>query len=146
MLRNPIYSNADGTAVDVELNHPEFGWIPFTASPDDTEQHGRDIYAAAKLGEFGEIAPYVEPEPAPQVVPQSVTRRQGRLALLQAGKLDEVEQAIAAITDPMQKRVAEIEYDTDTWERSNEFLQTMWAQLGGTQQELDNLFILAASL
>ena len=29
---------------DCEINHPVFGWIPFTASPDDPEAHGRAIY------------------------------------------------------------------------------------------------------
>ena len=28
------------------VNHPDFGWIPFTADPDDVEPHGRAIWAA----------------------------------------------------------------------------------------------------
>ena len=78
--------------------------------------------------------------------PQSCTRRQGRLALLQAGYLDAVETAIAAITDPVQRMSAQIEYEAETWERGNAFLQTMWAQLGGTPEQLDNLFIKAGGL
>lgn len=54
--RNPVYT-ADGLAVDIELNHPTFGWIPFTASPDDPEEYGRELYAA--IIELGNIAPYV---------------------------------------------------------------------------------------
>lgn len=92
----------------------------------------------------GEITKH-PPPPAPPYVPPSVTRRQGRLALLEVGKLDDVEAAIEAITDPVQRRAAQIEYEADTWERSNAFLQSMWAQLGGTEQQLDDLFILAAS-
>lgn len=80
------------------------------------------------------------------LVPQSCTRRQGRLALLQAGQLDAVETAIAAITDPVQRMSAQIEYEADTWERGNAFLQAMWAQLGGTPGELDDLFMLAVTL
>jgi hypothetical protein len=30
--------------VDCEIEHPVFGWIPFTASPNDPEYHGRVIY------------------------------------------------------------------------------------------------------
>jgi hypothetical protein len=37
--------NADGT-IDCEINHPQFGWIPFTASPEDPERHGREIFEA----------------------------------------------------------------------------------------------------
>lgn len=80
------------------------------------------------------------------MVPQSCTRRQGRLALLQAGHLDAVETAIAAITDPVQRMSAQIEYEADTWERANAFLQAMWAQLGGTPDELDELFMSAVTL
>ena len=54
-IRNPVY-NAFGT-IDCEINHPQFGWIPFTASPDDRP----DIYdAALAMGP----TPYVPP-PAP---------------------------------------------------------------------------------
>jgi len=143
--KHPVFSSPNQATIDLEYNHPEYGWIPFTATPDDVEELGRDIYAAAKRGDFGAIAPYTPPPPAPAPVPAQVTRRQGRLALLEAGKLDAVEAAIDAIEDPAQKRAAEIEYEADTWERGNAFLQTMWAQLGGTEEELDNLFILAAS-
>lgn len=80
------------------------------------------------------------------LVPQSCTRRQGRLALLQVGQLDAVESAIAAIDDPAQRRAAQIEYEADTWERVNPFLQAMWVQLGGTPAELDELFVLAVTL
>ena len=137
--RNPVYSAPNHASIDVEYEHPEYGWIPFTATPDDVEELGQQIYAAAKRGDFGAIAPYTPPPPAPTPVPTQVTRRQGRLALLEAGKLDAVESAIEG------DRAAQIEYEADTWERSNLFLQTMWAQLGGTEEELDELFILAAS-
>jgi len=31
-------------------------WLPFTASPDDIEQHGKDLYNAIVAGEHGAIA------------------------------------------------------------------------------------------
>lgn len=31
--------------IDCEINHPRFGWIPFTADPNDVEPHGRAIHA-----------------------------------------------------------------------------------------------------
>ena len=61
--RNAAY-NQHGT-IDLEFNHPAYGWIPFTASPHDTEKLGRDLYALALKGE---VAPYVEPEPEPPTV------------------------------------------------------------------------------
>lgn len=59
LAHSPKY-NAKGT-IELVWNHPEFGEIPFCASPDDSEAHGRDIYAAAVHGDFGPVAPYVAP-------------------------------------------------------------------------------------
>lgn len=80
------------------------------------------------------------------VTPERCSKRQGELALLEAGKLDAVEAAIAAIDDAVAKRRAQIEYGADVWERDNLFLQGMWAALGGTPEELDDLFRLAVTL
>ena len=63
-VKNPSY-NSVGT-IDLEIDHPVYGWIPFTASPDDAE--GAELYAQAVDGDFGVIAPYVEP-PTPEPVP-----------------------------------------------------------------------------
>lgn len=60
--RNPKV-NQVGT-VDLEIDHPAFGWLTFSASPDDVEPHGRDLYARAMAGEFGPVAPWVEPDQA----------------------------------------------------------------------------------
>jgi len=59
--KNLIY-NAHGT-VDMEIDHPQYGWIPFTADPNDSEQLGRDLYAVAIAGTLGVVAAYVAPIP-----------------------------------------------------------------------------------
>jgi hypothetical protein len=59
--KNPKYSQADNSTIDIEINHAVYGWIPFTADPKDVEAHGRELFAQAVAGEFGEIAPYVPP-------------------------------------------------------------------------------------
>lgn len=53
-IRNPVL-NANG-GIDCEINHPLFGWIPFTAREDDVEAHGREIFA---------LAAAMNPPPAP---------------------------------------------------------------------------------
>lgn len=68
MIRNPTYA-AVGT-IDCELDHPIHGWIPFTASADDPDEGGRAIHQLLIDGQFGEIAPYVEPEPVPLTLEQ----------------------------------------------------------------------------
>lgn len=81
--------------------------------------------------------------PAPVVEPvrvMVVSGRQGQLELLESGKLDLVDALIEGITDPKEKRKAQIEFNGPEWHRDSEFLQNMWAALGGTEQELDDLF------
>lgn len=79
--RNPKY-NADGS-IDVDVLHPKYGWIPFTAHPEDCEAHGRKLYRrlkeAAEAEEI-EVAPH-EP-PSDEEVAQMV--RAERNSLLQA--------------------------------------------------------------
>lgn len=59
--KNPKFSSADRTTIDMECTWNIGGPWPFTASVSDTEAHGRDIYARALAGEFGPVAPYVPP-------------------------------------------------------------------------------------
>lgn len=79
-------------------------------------------------------------------VPHSCSRRQGRLALLMLGLLEEAEAAISAMPEGSDKRAAQIEYEADTWERSNPFLLQLWSQIGGTPESLDAAFALAVTL
>ena len=88
--------------------------------------------------------------PAPEQVieaPQVVTMRQARLALLGAGLLDSVNEAIAAIPDATQRRAAEIEWEyAQTVDRASPFTQQLASGLGLTSEQLDSLFTQAAAL
>jgi hypothetical protein len=57
-VQNPQWANENRTAINclVKTNtfHPE---LPFTASPYDSEAHGRETFARCLAGEFGAIAP-----------------------------------------------------------------------------------------
>ena len=48
-------------SVDMEINHERYGWIPYTAQPNDIEASCTEFYNKAMAGEFGEIAPYESP-------------------------------------------------------------------------------------
>ena len=58
-ISNLKWANAEQTALDATVEFEGIGAVPFTAHPDDVEQHGREIFARASTGEFGSIAPYV---------------------------------------------------------------------------------------
>ncbi|ABE58738.1 DUF4376 domain-containing protein [Chromohalobacter israelensis] len=51
--------NASG-GIDCEIDHPDYGWIPFTASPDDDEPAGRALYRRIVESE-GDLEAYREP-------------------------------------------------------------------------------------
>lgn len=88
-----------------------------------------------------------EPFVLPVVVPASITRAQAKLALLGAGLLDGVQAAIDAITDPVQRTAAQIEWDDRlTFDRSNPTLNALAAAMGLSTEQLDALFIAAAQL
>jgi len=92
------------------------------------------------------VAAYVPPPPEPVAVPQIVTMRQARLALLGAGKLAAVNAAINALPSPT-KEAAQIE-----WEYSQEvnrqygLVSQLAPLLGMTDADLDTLFIAGAAL
>ncbi|WP_413874168.1 hypothetical protein [Albidovulum sp.] len=46
-----------GAAIECEIEHPVFGWIPFVASPTDPEAHGRQIHARI-LADAVPLAPW----------------------------------------------------------------------------------------
>ena len=75
--------------------------------------------------------------------PKVVTMRQARLALLQSGLLQTVQDAIANGTDEAMK--IEWEYATEV-RRDWGSLVALTTALGMTSQELDNLFQLASTL
>lgn len=75
-------SNASG-GIDCEVLHPEFGWIPYTASPDDRVEFGRRVWEAVSASE---VANYVPPssEELRKSMP-SLSPRQIRRVLLSIG-------------------------------------------------------------
>lgn len=79
-------------------------------------------------------------------VPSSVTMRQARLALRQAGKLSLVDAVIASLSEP-QKTAAQIEWEySNEVQRRNGFVSVIAPALGLDEAALDALFIAAASL
>lgn len=84
---------------------------------------------------------------APIVVPASVTMRQGREALIRAGLDEAVDAAIAAIEDPVARKVALNAWTmSNNFERRNGFISQLGPAIGLTDEQIDALFIAAARL
>lgn len=88
---------------------------------------------------------FVPPVVRPQV-PDSITMRQARLCLHKHGLLPGVQPAIDALPEP-DKTAAQIEWDySATVERDRGFVLQVAQALGLSDQQLDELFIEAATL
>ena len=80
-------------------------------------------------------------------VPASVSRAQGKTALINAGLWSAVLAAVAAIEDATQKQLAEVAlHDAGTWERSSPTLNALAYGLGMDDAQLDALFTSAAGV
>ena len=83
----------------------------------------------------------------PAAVPKEVTMRRVRLALLQMGRLDDAEAAIAAIEDEALRRAAQIEWEyAHEIARSNPIVQQVAETLKISESDMDALFTLAGGL
>mgnify|MGYP001809799391 CR=1 FL=1 len=104
----------------------------------DPDGVSRSSMLASALPEGVEILPYVAPPPA---VPHSVTRAQAIAALIITGKRALVQQVIDSIPDPVQRELAQNDWDNRlNFEIDNPRLVGIAAALG---IDLNEMFILA---
>lgn len=71
--KNPVWANRGQTKINLLVKFTNFNEeLPFTASFSDPEAHGRDIFARAQAGEFGEITPFNPTPPTIETVSQII--------------------------------------------------------------------------
>jgi hypothetical protein len=101
--------------------------------------------ANANIGDTWDGATFTTPAPA-VTVPPAVTMRQARLALLGAGMLSTVNTAIAGMQGAQGEAARiEWEYARDVL-RDSALIGGLMPALGMTSEQIDALFIAAASL
>lgn len=83
-VTNPSWANAEHTTITCTVKFGHFDDVmPFTASVNDVEAHGREIFADLVAGRYGEIGEYVAPPvapAAPAVTKESLMRELARIA------------------------------------------------------------------
>ena len=87
------------------------------------------------------------PKETEMEIPIQVTMRQARLALLQAGLLDDIETAINSIEDETIRKSIQIEWEyAMDIRRDWQALKLVTQQMGMTDDQLDELFLTASKL
>lgn len=86
-------------------------------------------------------------QPPPPTVPASVPRLKARKALAFAGIFAQVQPAIDAITDPVQRALAQVLWeDSPTFDRNDPVLIQLARNMGLSDAAVDSLFIQANAL
>lgn len=111
--------------------------------------HPFDVYTDREEAIAAIRAQYPDFEPSPwesPPVPESITPRKARLALLEIGLLDQVTVAVQALPEPDRSKVLlEWEYALEI-RRDDPWVISLGAALGLTEKDLDKLFIHAEKL
>jgi hypothetical protein len=133
--RNPIFTETG--AIDCEINHPEFGWIPFTASADDVEPLGNEVFNALKYVATAYVEPYTDPAEtfAAERTTMACTPMQGILALGEANW-----NTILAYRDTASWQEKVIIDSAQTWVRNSQNIAFFQYLLGFTDTQVDDLF------
>lgn len=123
-----------------KLDLTKFDSVPVVREPlTDTTKQGYPVLEATRYY-YPAISKTAE-ELAP-IVPFEVTMRQARISLAREGLLDDVEALVAQIGG---EAVIVWEYSSMV-QRNNPLVAAVMTQAGWTTQQIDNLFIMAATL
>lgn len=142
------YRNAqyiEGGRINCEICHPRFGWIEFTADPNDPEQSGRDLHA--EIVAAGNAAPYQEPSELETLqawrATATCTPLQGQFALGESRWL-----AVEAfLDDPLTPwAMRQTVRAASIWRRNSQDIDALAYAIGLTDLEVDDLFRLAVTL
>jgi hypothetical protein len=146
------YRNATLTAsgaINCEINHPVYGWIPFTASPDDVEPIGAEVFNAAK----DSAAPH---QPTPETNPLTpeqllAIERAGMICSRLQGRLTLGPETCAALdalaADPATPwAMRETITGAIEWSRTSQAMDELGYALGYAADEMDALFRIAMTV
>lgn len=136
--RAPRWNNAEHTSLNLQVTFAEtaetLGEMPFTASPEDNEAHGRDLFTRAVALEFGPVL-----EPSAEVLAQATWRTLARLKAQASAIIATQQVALATLQDALRLDLAtEAEAETlplkqaelDAWCTYRVYLSRLDAQPG----------------
>lgn len=103
--RQPVWNDALHTSLNLLVTFAEtaqtLGEIPFTASPDDCEAHGRELFERASALEFGPIA-----EPAASSLAGAAIRIRDQQSALATTTIAALQNVLATLQDAVRLGLA----------------------------------------
>lgn len=96
------WANAEHTACLLRVTFTSLGEVDFGADKNDTEEHGRDLFAAAARGEFGGLAEFVLSQ-------DDAKEKVDRLTAEATAKLTELQNEVNTLQDAVDLEMAEPE-------------------------------------
>jgi hypothetical protein len=115
---NPVWADPDHRQINCTVTFDGLGTVPFSASPNDVADHGREIYADCVAGQYGPIAEFVAEVPVVTIItaqqPTVITPLQF------INRFTDAEQ-LAIVTATMQSPVVKLWYDKLLAAQSVEF-------------------------
>lgn len=126
---NPKYINADHSAIEltVKFDHLDFD-VQFTASPNDIEPHGIELFLNAVSGQFGQVAEYAPPVVIPTALTENDYKRAVQKLLDDTAKEKGYDSMLSAAsyagyTNPFQaEALALAEWRSAVWTKCYEIL------------------------
>lgn len=138
-VRNPQWANAIHTMINMlvifEETKATYGEMPFSASPDDVEEHGRLLFLNAKNGEYGPVAEYAAPVPTAE----SVRLQVSNLTTESTNQINALQQEVNTLqdavdmemaTDAEAARLAAAKLSLTAWKKYRIYLSRVEAQAG----------------
>ncbi len=141
----PRWADSENTMIDliVKFSHLD-NEVPFTATLNDTELHGRELFVKARNGSYGTVADFIPVNEA-VIIPSVIQMRQFRLELLSRSLLEYVPTAISSIQDDQKRKQVQIEWEySTTVDKNSEWVKLLASALNLSQNELDILFLEAS--
>lgn len=106
IFRNPKWTTK-GT-IEVEVEHDEYGWIPFNATPDDDVDYGRELFAILSTKYAAQVTPCPPEEYEEEAAYEALSRRAAELEASDWTQLPDVPQATKDLWTPYRQALRDI--------------------------------------
>lgn len=109
-FRNPVWTTS-GT-ITVEVEHDGFGWIPFNASGDDSEDYGRELFELLSTKYADQVVACPQSAYDEEAVDEALMRRAQELKASDWTQLPDVPQATKDLWAPYRQALRDITAQT----------------------------------